>query len=107
MWIPPQRTATASIWRTRSGAQGDYEFDMGEDLLPDQVWRGGPASSLIDLVAERLLIRFWLTSENGDCHFFFDAPHYPIEQPVITKVDLQVTRARGHIFSNMEGDRRN
>jgi len=45
--------ATADIWRTRSGARADYEFEMGEDLLPDQDWKGEPAE-LSSLVRHRL-----------------------------------------------------
>jgi len=54
--------ATADIWRTRSGAQADYEFDLGEDLLPDQVWKGSLqnyprwSATVWDLVARSIAV---------------------------------------------------
>ena len=61
--------ATADIWRTRTGAQADYEFAMGEDLLPDQVWRGVLqdyprwSASVWDLVARSIAIALTSTEE--------------------------------------------
>ncbi len=47
-----------------------------------RIWQG-PTSGLEHLVAERLLILFWLTSENGDRHSFWRTCRYGIENMLV------------------------
>lgn len=57
-----QTLATADIGRVRSGAQADYQVDMEERLLPDQVWSGALqdyprwSASVWDLVARSIAV---------------------------------------------------
>ncbi|ODV42739.1 hypothetical protein AWV79_24265 [Cupriavidus sp. UYMMa02A] len=61
--------ATADIWRARSGARADYEFELGDDLLPDQVWRGCLqdyprwSATVWDLVARSIAVALTGTEE--------------------------------------------
>lgn len=57
-----QTLATADIGRIRSGALADYQVEMEEGLLPDQIWSGALqeyprwSASVWDLVARGIAV---------------------------------------------------